>query len=65
MVLQQFSIHGLINLFVDCWPGAAACTCNPANLEANFCNSVCLIPVGGNSPSLGSRIDRAQGEEPN
>ena len=34
-------------------PGVVACTCNPATLEAEFWNGVGLIPVGGNSPSIG------------
>ena len=33
-----------------------ACTCNPATLEAKFWNGVGLIPVGGNSPSIGGWI---------
>ena len=37
-------------------PGVVACTCNPATLEAEFRNGVGLIPVGGNSPSIGGGI---------
>ena len=38
------------------WPGVVACTCNPATLEAEFWNSVGLIPVGDNSPSISGWI---------
>ena len=34
-------------------PGVVACTCNPTTLEAKFRNGVGLIPVEGNSPSIG------------
>ena len=44
-------------------PGVVACTCNPATLEAEFRNGVSLIPVGGNSPSIGG-CNPALGEEP-
>ena len=33
-------------------PGVVACTCNPANLEAEFWNGVGLIPLEGSSPSI-------------
>ena len=36
--------------------GVVACTCDPATLEAEFQNGVGLIPVGGNSPSIGGYI---------
>ena len=36
--------------------GVAACTCDPATLEAKFWNSVGLTPVKGNSPSIGGWI---------
>ena len=37
-------------------PGVAACTCDPATLEVELWNSVDLIPVKGNSPSIGGWI---------
>ena len=37
-------------------PGVVACTCNPAFLMAQFWDGVGLIPVGGNSPSIGGWI---------
>ena len=37
-------------------PGIVACTCNPATLEAKFQVDVGLIPVGGNSISIGGWI---------
>ena len=36
--------------------GVVACMCDPATLEAKFQNGVGLIPVGGNSPSIGGYI---------
>ena len=39
-------------------PGVVACTYIPATLEAKFRNGVGLIPVGGNSPSIGGWIVR-------
>ena len=36
--------------------GVVPCTCNPATLDAEFWNRVGLIPVGGNSPSIGGWI---------
>ena len=39
-------------------PGVVACTCNPATLEAEFRNGVCLTPVGGNIPAIGGWIVR-------
>ena len=37
-------------------PDVAACTCNPATLEAEFRNGVGSIPAGANSPSVGGWI---------
>ena len=50
--------HYTLSYFVQysTWPGVVACTCNPATLEAKFRNSVSLIPVEGNSPSIGGWI---------
>ena len=42
--------------YKDLMPGVVACTCNPTTLEAKFRNRVGLIPVGGNSPSIGGWI---------
>ena len=37
-------------------PGVVPCNCNPDALEAEFRNGVGLIPVRGNSPSMGGWI---------
>ena len=41
------------NILISLKPCVAACTCNPATLEAEFRNGVGSIQVGGNSPSKG------------
>ena len=37
--------------------GVAPCTCNPVTLEVELPNGVGSIPVWGNSPSIGGRIE--------
>ena len=37
-------------------PGAVACTCNPATLEAEFRNGVGSVQVEGNRPSISGWI---------
>ena len=50
-----------------CEPGAVACTCNPANLEAKYRNDVGSITAGGKSfdrwVDCVTTCNPAQGEE--